>query len=85
MSKTIDELIMFDREQHDINCGVTITRNAGNCDCNKSELKQALLQALMEIKPTTYPSNTSDGAREKIDRVIDQYSSAIKELFKEDK
>lgn len=41
-AKTIDDLIRFDSDTHDKKCGVTITRDLGNCDCNKTELIAAL-------------------------------------------
>ena len=42
LDSEIDELVQFDMGQHDKDCGVTITRDYGNCDCNKLELKQAI-------------------------------------------
>lgn len=87
MSKTIDELIRFDSEQHNRDCGVTITHDLGNCDCNKSEFKQALLQALMEVKPEekyVNPDSTEPdfyANSEGYNQALDQYSNAIKELF----
>ena len=40
--KELFELIQFDSNQHDKTCGVTITKDFGNCDCNKVELREAI-------------------------------------------
>lgn len=41
------ELIQFDIDQHDKDCGVTITRDYGNCDCSKQELQQAIRELIL--------------------------------------
>lgn len=42
LNSEIGEIVQFDMGQHDKGCGVTITRDYGNCDCNKLELRQAI-------------------------------------------
>lgn len=37
------EKLLFDKDSHDKQCGVTITRDLGNCDCNKEELWQLVM------------------------------------------
>lgn len=46
--KALLELVQFDSHQHDKNCGVTITKDPGNCDCNKTELLDAIKAAIAE-------------------------------------
>ena len=42
------ERLLFDRDMHDQKCGVTVTRDLGNCDCDKDELWQQFMAAKAE-------------------------------------
>lgn len=56
-TETIEDLIRFDTDTHDKDCGVTITRDLGNCDCNKSELIAALSAMLNQIIGDEWPQH----------------------------